>query len=76
MIAELHYHGAAPKSSKTLQPTTHGGAILGFGADTRGGIRTTIPDARLKRLQRKLEDFTLKFGGQRTGEGKGVPRRQ
>jgi len=69
MIAELHYHGAAPKSSKTLQPTTHGGAILGFGADTRGGIRTTIPDARLKRLQRKLEDFTLKFGGQRTGEG-------
>ncbi len=76
MVAELHYHGAAPKTSKTVQPTTHGGAILGLGADTRGGIRTTIPIARLWKLQRKLEDFALKYGGQRTGEGGGEPWRR
>jgi len=76
MVAELHYHGAAPKTSKTVQPTTHGAAILGLGADTRGGIRTTIPIARLRKLQRKIEDFALKYGGQRTGEGGGEARRR
>jgi hypothetical protein len=64
MLAEIYAVGGAPKVSKTLPPTQHGGSILGFGADTRHGVRITIPPQRLARVRQTVEDFTLLYGAQ------------
>jgi hypothetical protein len=65
MLAEIYAVGGAPKTTKTLEPTQHGGAILGLGADTRGGIRIVIPPERLAKTTATLEHFTLLYGEQR-----------
>ena len=65
MLAEIYAVGGAPKTTKTLEPTQHGGAILGLGADTRGGIRIVIPPERLAKTTATLENFTLLYGEQR-----------
>jgi hypothetical protein len=66
MLAEIYSVGGVPKVSKTLPPTQHGGSILGFGADTRRGVRITIPPLRLAKVRQTIEDFTLLYGTQQT----------
>jgi hypothetical protein len=66
MLAEIYSVGGVPKVSKTLPPTQHGGSILGFGADTRRGVRITIPPLRLAKVRQSIEDFTLLYGSQQT----------
>jgi hypothetical protein len=65
MLAEIYAVGGAPKTTKTLDPTQHGGAILGLGADTRDGVRIVIPPGRLAKTQAAMQNFTLLYGEQR-----------